>query len=344
MEVVRFEHPEYFWLLLSWPVFLVIFILFMVNRSRRLKRYADSGVLNQLSSTIPKHKHYVKFVFLSLALVFGIIGAANLQFGSKIEEVERKGIDIMLALDLSRSMDANDVTPSRLAKAKLFASNFIDQLGGDRIGLVVFAGNAFMQSPLTTDYAAAKMFLSTLDTKIMPTQGTAIGEAIKMSLEAFQEDAEQGRAIIVVSDGEDHDGEAMKAAEEAKELGVLVQTIGVGTVKGKPVPVVNRYGRRDFQRDKEGNIITSKLNEIMLSKVASAASGNYFRLDNSSLTATEVLKELDGMKKAEMETRVFTDYEDRFQYFFLIALFFLLLDMLTTERRNQWLKARKIFE
>lgn len=340
MQAVQFENTQVFWAFLLLLPLVGIFIWYLYKRKKNMRHYAKREYWQQLAPAAPKHKLQVKFLLLCLALVFGILGAANLQFGTKMREVEQAGIDVMLAIDLSRSMDAEDVAPSRMKKAQLFAKTLVQTLKGDRVGLIVFAGNAYLQCPLTTDYAAADMYISSLSTDVMPTQGTAIGQAIEVAQKAFPQEGDQGKVLIIISDGENHDQEALEKAEES---GIIIHTVGVGTSKGSPVPVINNMGQRDFQRDQNGHIITSKLHERMLSHLASVGDGDYFRLDNASRTAKQVQTQFLGLKKVQRETQVFTDYEDRYQYFFGLCLFLLVCEMLVSERRSNWLWKRKWF-
>lgn len=344
--MVRLENEWALYLFGLLPLLVVLYIYFKKRRAKALSSFADPSAVEKLSSSLPVHKHGVKLILILLAASSAIIGIANPQIGSKMEEVKREGIDIIVALDLSRSMNATDTKPSRIDRAKQFISNYIDQLAGDRVGLVIFAGNAYLQMPITIDYSAAKLFLSTLNTDIVPTQGTAIGEAIRLASESFENaeaNIEQNKAIIIISDGENHEGDAIDAAEDAAKQGIVVHTVGVGTSQGGPVPVY-KYGKQyDFQRDKDNNIITSRLNQTMLSDVASKGNGKYFALNNANEVIKGLSAELDKLEKQEMETRIYSDYDDQFQYFFAAALFLLLIEMFVTERRNSWFKRINLF-
>lgn len=326
------------------PVLAVAFAFFLYKRKQRLKKFADADLVNRLGVDLPKHKYWIKFILYAVALAFLIVGAANPKVGSKMEEVKREGIDIIICLDLSRSMNATDVKPSRLDQAKLFISKFIEELGGDRIGLIIFAGNAYLQMPITTDYAASSLFLESVSSDIVPTQGTAIGDALNLSIESFDKESQTSRAVLVISDGENHEGEAVDGAEEAQENDIIVHTIGVGTLSGGPVPLFRNGRQHDFQRDKDGNIITSKMNPDMLREVADAGEGSFFMLNNANETADAVRKELAKLEKEEMDARVFTDYEDQFQYFLAIALSLLLIDWLISYKRNAWFKKLNLFD
>lgn len=342
--MLRWEHSWAFYLLAFIPLLVVVFLWFSHQRKKSLVKLADYHLLKRLSIGMPLHKHEVKFSLIILAVSALSIAIANPKLGSKLEEVKREGIDIMVALDLSRSMNATDIAPSRLEKAKLFVTKLISELKGDRIGLVIFAGNAYVQMPITTDYAAAILFLESIDSEIVPRQGTAIGEAIRLSMESFSIESETNKAVLVISDGENHEGDATEAAKKAKSEGVLVYTVGVGTDRGSPVPLKRNGVQYDFQRDKDGNIITSKMNAEMLQEVADEGGGRYFSLESARETAEALNKELGKLEKQELEARVFTDYEDHFQIFIAICLFFLFVDWMISYRRNRWLKKLDLFE
>jgi Ca-activated chloride channel family protein len=254
-----------------------------------------------------------------------------------MEEVKREGVDLMIAIDLSNSMLAEDIKPNRLERAKQAISKLIDNLKGDRIGLIVFAGEAYVQLPITTDYSAAKLFLSTINTNIVPTQGTEIGKAINLGLESFEIENGQNKAIIIITDGENHDEQAIENAEKANELGVFIHCLGMGLKKGGPIPIYNQYGiRTSYRKDKEGNTVVSKLNENLLSQIANAGNGTYVRANNSKSGLSKLFIEINKMEKKEIGTKIFTDYKDRFQIFISLALLLLILDLIILLRRNKW--------
>lgn len=272
-----------------------------------------------------------------------IIGIANPQTGSKLVEGERKGIDIMIALDVSNSMLAEDIQPNRLERAKQSISKLIDKLGNDRIGIIVFAGHAYMQLPITTDYSAAKMFLETINTRIVPTQGTAIGTAIDMAVNSF-DDETHSRAIIVITDGENHEDEPIESAKNAVDQGIIVYTIGMGLLEGAPIPEYNQYNRRTgYKKDRQGSTVITKLNESMLQQIASAGNGVYVRANNSSTGLKTVFDEINKLEKTEFESKMFSDYEDRFQYFIALSLIFIILELLIFERKSKWLSKINLF-
>lgn len=339
----RFENTEYFLGLLMIPVFILLFVLYRYWRKRALKRFGHMDVIRRLMPDISTARPATKFILLMLAYVFMVIGLANPQIGSRLEKVERKGADLMIALDVSNSMLAQDIRPDRLTRSRQAISKLIDNLGGDRIGIVVFAGKAYMQLPITTDYSAAKMFLSTINTGMVPTQGTAIAEAIEMAAGSFRED-DRSKALIIITDGEDHEGDAIEAAEEAAEKGVRIYTIGMGSPEGTPIPEYNPAGNQvGFKKDRQGQTVISRLNETMLQQIASAGNGIYIRATTGRDGLNRIFEEINELEKAEIETQMFSEYEDRFQYFIAIALLILLIELLIPEKRSRWADKIRLF-
>jgi len=258
--------------------------------------------------------------------------------------VKRKGADIMIALDVSNSMKAQDIQPSRLERSKQAISRLIDRLEGDRIGIIVFAGEAYMQLPITTDYGAAKLFLNYIDTDIVPTQGTAIGAAIERATEAFPQDNKHNKAIIVITDGENHEDDAMVAARQANEKGIVVHTIGMGSVEGAPIPVFHNRVQVDFKKDKVGNTIISRLDPEALSAISLEGGGKFIRATNSDDGLSAVIKEISKMEKSEFGAKMITDYEDRFQYFLAAGLLLLIIEFLISERKSKWFSQFRLFD
>jgi len=277
-------------------------------------------------------------------LLYFVLALANLQTGSKLEEVKREGIDLFIAIDVSNSMLAEDIAPNRLERAKQSINRLVDKLEGDRIGIIVFAGKAYIQLPLTTDYAAAKLFLSTISTDLVNSQGTAIGEAIETAVNAFDEN-EHNKAIVIISDGEDHEENAVEAAEEARKKGITIYTIGMGLAEGTPIPVYNQYGKRTgFKKDADNNTIVTKLNEAMLQQIAAAGEGSYIRASNSTTGLQTVFNQINQMEKSEIDSKIFTDYEDQFQWFIGLALLLLVIEMLLSTSRKKWEKMFNFFD
>jgi Ca-activated chloride channel family protein len=334
--MIRFAHPEYFYLLLLVFFFLFAFWFYNNWKNRAAKRFGDKKTIAKLMPQVSKGKPKFKFVLILLAFVLLVVGITDPQIGSKLEKVKREGIDLMLVLDVSNSMLAEDIKPNRLERSKMAISSLIDKLQGDRLGIIIFAGNAYKQLPLTTDYSAAKLFLSAVDTKIVPTQGTAIGEAIDMAAGSFG-DTEHNKAIIIITDGENHEDDAIGEARKAAEQGIKVFTIGMGLPDGSPIPVYNNYGNRTgFKKDKQGKTVITKLNEDMLRQIAAAGNGAYARANNASTGLRKLFKEISQIEKKEIETKQFTDYEDRFQIYLALALFLMVMELLIANRKSSW--------
>lgn len=342
--MIRFEHIEYLYLLLGIPVFLGIFIFSMHIRVKALKRLGDKYVLKRLIPDAAKDKVIFKFILLMFAYALLVIGIANPQTGSKLEKVQRKGIDLVVALDISNSMLAQDIKPDRLTRAKQALYKLIDKLEGDRIGIIIFAGKAYTQLPITTDYAAAKMFVSTISTKDIPSQGTAIGEAIELGMESF-EMKDQSKAIIIITDGENHEDNAIDMAKAAQQNGINVYTIGMGLPDGSPIPMINSYGQEvGFKKDRDGTTVITKLNEVMLQQIAAAGNGEYVRANNTQAGLSKIFKNINALEESEIETRMFTDYEDQFQYFLGFALILIFFEFFIFDRKTRWAKNIRLFE
>jgi len=343
MQVFQFASPEYFYGLLMIPLFIIIFVLMLSWRKKALIRFGDMKLVNRLIPDKSNSSAIIKFFMLMLAYTFIIFALANPQIGSKLEKVERKGIDIVIAIDVSNSMLAQDIKPNRLLRARQSISKLIDKLKNDRIGIVVFAGNAYTQLPVTTDYSAAKLFLSTINTDIVPTQGTAIAEAIELATESFDENNHE-KAIIIITDGEDHEGDAIQAATAAAEKGIRIYTIGMGLPEGGPIPVFNKSGdQTGFKKDLKNNTVITKLNETMLQQIASAGNGKYVRANNAQTGLSIIFDEINQLEKTEFESRVFSDYEDRFQYLLAPALLLLLFEFIILERRGRRFRNVNLF-
>ncbi|MCK5838828.1 MAG: VWA domain-containing protein [Bacteroidales bacterium] len=301
------------------------------------------SVINRLIPDFSKERIVLKFIFLIIAYVFLIIGLANPQIGSKLVKGERKGIDIMIALDVSNSMLAEDIQPNRLEKAKQAISKLIDKLKNDRIGIIVFAGKAYTQLPITSDYAAAKMFLSTIDPTIVPMQGTSISEAIRLATKSFN-DENHNKAIIIITDGEDHEGQAIEETKQAVDVGISVFTIGMGLPDGSPIPLYNGNKQLGYRKDKNGNTVVTKLNESILQQIASEGNGIYVRANNTSAGLRTIFQKINKIEKKEYENRIFSDFESRFQYFIGITIILLIIELLIVERKSKWSGKIKLFQ
>jgi Ca-activated chloride channel family protein len=335
--MLRYEHIEYLNLLFAVPVIIIAILLYNKWKKRALVLFGDSKLVTELTQSFSKGRTRIKNILTVLIFILLIIGITNPQVGIKMEEVKRKGVDLMIAIDLSNSMMAEDIKPNRLERAKQAISKLINKLEGDRIGLIVFAGEAYVQLPITTDYSAAKLFLSTVNTNIIPTQGTDIAKAINVSLESFNMENTQNKAIIIITDGEGHDEQAIQSAREANKLGVFIHTLGMGLKKGGPIPIYNKYGNRTgYRKDREGNTVISKLNENLLMQIANSGKGTYVRANNSKAGLSSLFAEINKMEKKEIGTMVFTEYKDRFQLFIGLALILLIIDLILLRRKNKW--------
>jgi len=339
----RFENEIYLWGLLLIPLLILLYFVAMRWRKKALKEFGEWNLVQQLVPDFSNNKQRLKFILYLSALGFTIVGLANPQIGSKLEKVKRQGVDVMIAIDVSKSMLAEDLKPNRLEVAKRIVSKLIDRLGSDRIGLIVFAGNAYLQMPLTIDYAAAKLFLNTVNPSIVPTQGTSVRQAITLAQESFDPEQKKHKALILITDGENHETGAIGTAEEAAEQGVIIHTLGIGSEEGAPIPEFYKGQRTGYKKDKSGVVVNSKLEESMLVEIAELSQGQYFRVKGAPGEIVRIVSELDNMEKKDFEDRVFTDYEDQFQYFIFIAIVLLLIEFFISERSQGWYKNWKLF-
>ncbi len=339
----RFAHIYYFYLLALVPVFTLLFVLFLVWKRKARSKYGEWEVIRQLMPEYSVFKPILKFIFLMLALLSLVFALADPQTGSRLEKVKRKGIDLMICLDVSNSMLAQDIKPNRLERAKQAISRMIDDLEGDRIGIIVFAGKAYTQLPITTDYAAAKMFIATINTSLIPVQGTAIAEALALASNSFGE-SKRNKAIVVITDGEDHQGNVLEQAEEIAKKGIAIYTIGMGLPEGAPIPQFNGNIQVGYKKDQSGQTIMTKLDETLLQRIATLGNGMYVRATTSAMGLNKVFDEIGKIQKSEIEEKQFSDYEDRFQYFVALALLILILDLFVFERKTGWLKNFRPFE
>lgn len=336
----RFEEPTYLYLLLLLP-FLAAFYLYSNYRKRKaIRKFGDPVLMAQLMPDVSKYRPDIKFWLLFVSIGLFSVLLARPQFGSKLETVKRKGVEVMIALDISNSMLAQDVQPSRLEKAKRLVSKLVDEMENDKVGMIVFAGDAFTQLPITSDYISAKMFLESINPSLISKQGTAIGTAINLATRSFTPQEGVGRAIIVITDGENHEGGAVEAAKEAAEKGIQVNVLGVGVPDGAPIPV---EGTNDFRRDREGNVIVTRLNEAMCQEIAKDGNGIYVRVDNSNSAQKAIDQEINKMAKADVESKVYTEFNEQFQAVAWIILILLLVEMLILDRKNPLFKNVRLF-
>lgn len=353
---MHFEHIKLLWLLVIIPIIFVVFIAQQRHKKKQLEKFASSNMLPRLQPLVSHRRPAIKSSLLSLALGFLIVALANPQMGSTISEGEEKGIDMAICIDVSNSMMAQDMKPSRMARSKQVILNLMNRLGGDRVSLVVFAGRSFIQMPLTNDYSATKMFLEQVNTDLINEQGTAIGDAIEKGMATLgygtEGDAEQpewepnkSRAILVISDGENHEDDAVEAAKQAAKQGIMVCCIGIGSPSGGQIPIIDRRGKVvDWRKDNEGNLITTHLNEEMLQNIAKAGNGIYVHAGNGNAAVEDIVKQISTLESQKFGTAQFSSYKSQYQYPLAAGLFFLLLEVFIFERRNVKISFNKLIK
>ena len=328
--MINFAQAQYLLLILLIPVFFLLQALVLKLRTKRIRKFGDEALVRQLMPSYSKSRAWVRLTIFSIGFLFFVVGLSRPQIGAKLKEHETKGAEIMIVLDVSNSMLAEDYSPNRLERAKLAISRLVDKLRDDRIGLIVFAGNSFVQLPITTDYVSAKMFLNTITTESVPIQGTAIGDAVNTALRSFSAQSEKSRAIIVITDGENHEDDPVAAAAQAAEMGVRVFTIGVGSPEGKPIPM-----NGELLKDRDGNIVVTRLDETVLQDVAKAGDGVYVRAGNSEFGLNPIIDDIRRMEDEKYSSIVFEEFDEQFMYFMGIALFFFVLEMLIGDRKSK---------
>ena len=339
------DNPFYLYLLLSLPLAALLYFAMVAWKRKARKAFGDPELLKKLAPERSNNKLAIRFVFALLILATLSIGLVNPKIGTSLEKVKREGVDLVFALDVSKSMLAEDIRPNRLEKAKQIISRTLDNLVSDRIGLIIYAGQAYPQLPITTDYGAARLFLKSIDTDIIPSQGTAIGDAIDLATDYFDDEEQKNRMLVILTDGEDHEKGYEESIEKAKKNGINIFTIGLGTQQGGPIPDINENGiQRGYKKDRGGEIVVTKLNSTLLKEIASISNGEYFNGKDIPKTIEFIQNSLNGMEKKEFETQVFSDYKDQFQWFLGLALFLLVVDIFILERKTQWFKKLNLFE
>lgn len=336
--MIRFANIEFIYALLLIPILILVYIYMQKNLNKLLEKFADTKLHNILFPLKSKIKSHLKFGIYTFSLMLILIALARPQIGTKIEEVKQIGIDVYILLDVSKSMLAEDIKPSRLEKAKYEISKLIQRLKGDRIGLIVFAGQAYVQIPLTSDYSAANLFLNAVDVNSVPQPGTAIGPAIDLALKSFKYDDGTKKAIVIITDGEDHQGDIDAAIEEADSKGVVIYAIGFGSPAGVPIPIYNESGIQvGYKKDNQGNIVLTKLNEEILKTITSKANGKYYRGTNTEDELEAIYNDLAKIEQSEYGSKRITDYEDRFYYFLLPAILLLIAEFIISSNKSSWL-------
>ena len=327
----RFEEPAYLYMLLLLPVCVALYLYSNYRKRKAIQKFGDPELIGNLMPDASRHRPDVKFTFVLAAIGLFAVLLARPQFGSKLETVKRQGVEVMIALDISNSMLAEDVQPSRLEKAKRLVAQLVDRMQNDKVGMIVFAGDAFTQLPITSDYISAKMFLESIEPSLITKQGTAIAAAINLASRSFTPQEEVGRAIIVITDGENHEGGVSEAIKNVTDKGIQVNVLGVGMPDGAPIPI---EGTNDYRRDREGNVIVTRLNEPMCQEIAKEGKGIYVRVDNTNNAQRAISKEIDKMAKSDVETQVYTEFNEQFQAVAWLILLLLMAEMLITERKN----------
>ena len=337
----RFEDPVYLYGLLSIPILIIIHFFTNYRKRKRLRLFGDYALVKELMPDVSRVRVETKFWLVLAALALLIVMLARPQMGTRVENVKRTGIETIIAMDISNSMLAQDVVPSRLSKSKMLVETLVDKFDNDKIGLIVFAGSAFVQLPITNDFVSAKMFLQNISPSMMQSQGTNLSEAISLAMNSFTKDEEVGKAIIVITDGEDHEGGAVQMAEEARKKGMRVYMLGVGLPNGAPIPS-SESG--DYLTDRSGEIVMSRLNEDMCKQIAAAGGGSYIHVDNTNTAQVQLDKELSRLAKKDMSSAVYNDYDEQFRAFGIVALLFLILEVCILERKNKLLKNINLFK
>lgn len=329
----RFDNPTYLWLLLLIPLLAMIYLYSLRQSKRRLKRFGSLKLMHQLSPMASPRRKLIKFVLAELILTLLILIVARPQIGNKIaNNTSREGIEVIMALDISNSMLATDVVPSRLDKSKLMVEGLMNKFTKNKLGLIVFAGDAFVQLPITSDYVSAKMFLDNINPSLIGTQGTDMGKAINLAMHSFTPNTQTGKAIVVITDGEDNEGGAEAMAKQAQEKGIKVFILGIGSTQGTTIPMPNG----EDLRDANGNIVKTHLNEEMCKKIADAGHGVYIHVDNSSVADALLEKELGKLQKGEINNVVYSDYDEQFQAFALLVVLSLIIDVFILERKRKY--------
>ncbi|RIV34839.1 VWA domain-containing protein [Flagellimonas lutimaris] len=342
--MIQFDEKIYFYLLAIIPVMVLAFFFLQIWKKKTQKRFANSSLLKRLAPNRSSFKSTVKLAFLLAGLVFLVLGLVNPKIGTKLETVKREGVDIVFAIDVSKSMLAEDIAPNRLEKAKRIVSEIINQLASDRIGIIAYAGQAYPQLPITTDYGAAKMFLQSMNTDMLSSQGTAINAAIDLASTYYDDSQQTNRVLFIVSDGEDHSESATtNAVEKATQNGIRVYTIGVGQAKGAPIPIKRNGIVESLKKDNQGEVVITKLNENVLTEIADRGNGEYIDGSNTESAVEYIKEELNRMDKTEFEAKQFAEYKDQFQWFLAAGFLFLFLDIFVLDRKTQWLKKLNLF-
>jgi Ca-activated chloride channel family protein len=340
---MQLEEKIWFWLLLVIPILIVLFVIVQFWKRHAQNKFANQRIIKRLSPSRSHFKPILKLIVLCLAFACLTIAMVNPKIGTKLQTIKRQGVDIVFAVDVSKSMLAEDVAPNRLEKSKQLVTQIINNLASDRIGIIAYAGKAFPQLPITTDYAAAKMFLQSMNTDMLSSQGTAINQAIQLARTYYDDEEQTNRVLIIISDGEDHSDVALDVAEAAADEGIKIFTIGVGDVKGAPIPIKRNGIVLNYKKDNAGETVITKLNEETLKSIAKEANGEYINGRNTTQVVESIRDILNRMDKKEFEAKEFAEYKDQFQWFLALGIFFLLIDIFLLERKTAWLNRLNLF-
>ncbi|WP_027879677.1 VWA domain-containing protein [Mesoflavibacter zeaxanthinifaciens] len=339
----QLEEKIWFWALLIIPVIVVFFLLLLLWKKQTQKKFADKALLKRLSPNQSVFKSVLKIIVLSLAFASLAIALVNPKIGTKLETVKREGVDIVFAIDVSKSMLAEDIKPNRLEKSKQLVSQIINNLGSDRVGIIAYAGKAFPQLPITTDYSAAKLFLQNMNTDMLSSQGTAINEAILLAKTYYDDDEQTNRVLVIISDGEDHSEAAVQVAEQASQEGIKIFTIGVGEAKGGPIPLKRNGIVTGYKKDSQGETVITRLDETTLKNIAALANGQYIQGRTTDKVVNQMKDILNKMDKTEFEAKQIADFKDQFQWFLGLAILLFFIDIFLLERKTAWLKKLNLF-
>jgi Ca-activated chloride channel homolog len=340
----KFEHTIYFYAFSALPLMALLLIWYFVSRRNKLRRMGEAKLIKELIPYSSSRKRIIKAILFLTGFSSLILALCNLQTGSKLTEVKREGADIMVCIDVSNSMLAQDLLPNRLTRAKYALEKMIDLLEGDRLGLVIFAGEAYVQLPITTDYSAAKLFLDAIGPGMVPVQGTNMADAINKASESFSTDEGKNKAIILITDGENHEPEAIEAADEAAKKGIMINTIGIGSLNGVPIPMIENGVVKGYRKDKDGQTVVTKINAELLKTIAAKGNGVYVQASQADVGLSAVQDKINELDKTQLESKMYTDYEDQFQWFLALALVLFFIEFLISERVSEWFKKINLFE
>lgn len=338
----RFENPEFLYLFIALPFLVALYVWLNIRKRNDVRKMGTLSLLKEMMPELSLKRSYLKFWLIFVALSVGIVMIARPQFGTKVETVQKKGIELVIAIDVSNSMLARDIAPNRLSRAKQLLTRIIDERKDDQVALIVFAGEAFVQMPMTSDTQSAKLFLNTIDPSLVPVQGTAIADAIDLGVNSFTSEKDVDKAIIVITDGEDHEGNAVEAAQSASEKGIMVNVVGIGSPEGTPIP--REEYRNDFKTDNQGNVVVSKLNEQMCKDIAQAGKGLYVQADNSNNALRALQSALDKLQTKDTQSLSYSEYDEKFPFFAWILLALLIVEVLIYDKKNPLFKNIHLFK